>query len=64
MSDNFEEWYSENFANIPGSNNEEYKSVTRTLWSLIVERIARNVEISVFEDISGEAVAAMIRGMK
>jgi hypothetical protein len=64
MSDNFEEWYSENFSDIPGSNNEEYKLVTRTLWSLIVERIARNVEISVFEDISGEAVAAMIRAMK
>ena len=64
MSDNFEEWYTTNFADMPEWDNEEYKVVVHKLWSLIIDRIARNVEISVFEDISGEAVAAMIRDMK
>jgi hypothetical protein len=63
MSNDFEDWYEANFGNLLGAQDAENKATMRWLWSLIIERVARSVEISIFEDISGEKVAAMIRRM-
>jgi len=64
MSNDFEDWYEANFGKLLGAQDAENKRVVRQLWTLIIERVARSVEISIFEEMDGEKVAAMIRRMK
>lgn len=64
MSDEFKKWYERQFGGLLAEGDSENIEMLHKVWSLMVEHVARTLEMSIFEATDPDEVVAMIRRMK
>lgn len=64
MSDEFKKWYERQFGGLLAEGDSENIEMLYKVWSLMVEHVARKLEMTIFESVEPEDVVAMIRRLK
>lgn len=59
----FEQWYSEFFGGVLGSQDAENKEAVRRIWGSILIRAAQKFEFNDFDSYSGQDAGAFLRAM-
>lgn len=60
----FDRWYEETFGGVLGSQDDDNREAVKKIWNGALEHIARQYEFQIFDELTGDQIAARIRRLQ